>query len=590
MVDNNYRKIKERMKMRSMELWGIENSQKVDPVIEMFLDVFSYELSKIYQEVKISDAKLLERISKILVNENWSLPTPSHALLSVQPSEQVGEIEKTTQLYFQKIVKGELNDVFFTPIKKQELLKAKVYCTAWERELAFDTDKGFKHVINSYKESQVPEYTIWVGIDIDESLLQEITKMPISILLKDSHLNPYLKMSKVQDYEGNDLILYQEQEDINTNKEHYYTTIQRYYQDYLYTIDLSNSTKKRHKLTNRCNGIFNQEEIEEYDKELFWLQISFSVAFTKEELDKITISTNTFPVVNRKRSYKQHSIKRNGKIVSLYFDEKEYFLNVESLIDNEGRMYKSALKNDINNMEGSFSLYFGDIEQFDERNAKSILTDVIQTVREEGSSFSAVGYDLLNAYLEDLNNKLDTLERKVNFRYKDVSDNSEKVYLQTIPHKTSNTYECIYWTTNAGLANDIKQGTLLNQYQTIELQADSIRLQTDTVGGIVKKGAKEKISSFRYGLLSKDRIVSNEDIKEFIYMTIGDVVKNVSVKSGVGISVHKKQGLVRTINVEVLLSQSGNLSNENKKRLGNYLQLELENKSVHSTPYRVNII
>ncbi|WP_232123635.1 hypothetical protein [Tenacibaculum finnmarkense] len=546
-------------------------------------------MSKVHQEVKVSDAKLLERVSKILVNESWSLPTPSHTLLSVHPSEQVSEMEKTTQLYFQKIVKGELNDVFFTPIKNQELLKANVYCTAWDRELSFDTNKGYKHIINSYKESKIPEYTIWVGIDIDESLLKDIKKIPISILLKDSHLDPYIKMSSVQDCDGNDLKLYQE-EDLNTNKEHYYATIQKYYQDYLYTVDLSNSSKKRQKLTDKCSEVFNQEDIEEYDKELFWLEISFSVAFTKEELDKITISTNTFPIVNRKRSYKQHSLKRNGKIVSLYFKEKEYFLNAESLIDNEGRVYKSALKNDINNMEGSFSLYFGDIEQFDERNAKYILSDVIQTVREEGSSFSAMGYDLLNSYLEDLNDKLDALERKVNFRFKDVSNNNEKVYLQTIPYKTSDTYECVYWTTNAGLANGIKEGALLSQYQTIELESDSIRLLTDTVGGAVKKGTKEKISSFRYGLLSKDRIVSNEDIKEFMYVTIGDVVKSVSVKSGVGISVHKKQGLIRTINVEVLLKEAENLSSENKKRLGNSLELQLESKSVHNTPYRVNII
>jgi hypothetical protein len=590
MVNNNYKKIKERMKMRSMQLWGIENAQKVDPVVEMFLDVFSYELSKVHQEVKVSDAKLLERISKILVNESWSLPTPSHTLLSVQPSEQISKIEKTTQLYFQKIVKGELNDVFFTPIKKQTLLRANVYCTALDRQLIFDTNKGYKHIINSYKESKIPEYTIWVGIDIEESLLNDITKIPISILLKDSHLDPYLKMSKVKDSEGNELNLYQEEEDLTTNKEHYYATIQKYYQDYLYTLDLSNSAKKRKKLTDKCKDLFNQEEIEEYDKELFWLEITFSIAFTKEELEKIAISTNTFPIVNRKRSYKQHSLKRNGKIVSLYFNEKEYFLNAESLIDNQGRKYKNALKNDINNMEGAFSLYYGDIEQFDERNAKSILSDVIQTVREEGSSFSAVGYDLLISYLEDLNDKLDTLERKVNFRFKDVSNNSEKVYLQTIPYKTSDTYECVYWTTNAGLANDIKEGTLLTQYQTIELESDSIRLLTDTVGGIVKKGAKEKISNFRYGLLSKDRIVSNEDIKEFIHVAIGDVLKSVSVKSGVGISVNKKQGLVRTINVEVSLNEGGNLSSENKKRLGHSLELQLESKSVHNTPYRVNII
>ncbi|MFL1895010.1 hypothetical protein ACJRPK_04865 [Aquimarina sp. 2-A2] len=589
MVDTNYRKIKERMKMRSMELWGIDQAQKVDPVIEMFLDVFSYELSKVYQEVKISDAKLLERISKILVNENWSLPTPSHALVSVQPSEPIGEIEKTTQLYVQKIVKGELNDVYFTPIKKQTLVKAKVFCSAWERQLTFNTDHAYQHTLNAIREFKVPDYSMWVGVDIDPALLGKIDKLPISILLKDSSLNPYLKMCKVLDLDGNELPLFQEEEDQSIKKEHYYMSIQQYYRDYLYTIDLSASSKKKQTLLDQCGEIFDLDTVEEPEKELFWLQFKFPVAFNKTELDKISVSTNTFPIVNRKLSSKQHNLKRNGKIVSLYANDNEYFLNVESLIDNEGRLYKSALKNDINNMAGSYALYFGDIEQFDERNAKAILNDVIQTVREEGSSFSAVGYDVLNAYLEDLNDKLDILERKVNFRYKDISDNNEKVYLQTIPHDSSDTYECSYWTTNTLLGNNIKQGVLLSQYQSIELQSDSIRLLTDTVGGTVKRSAKEKISSFRYGLLSKDRIVSNEDIKELIRTTIGDGVKNVEVSSGVGISSERKQGLVRTINVRVYLTTNEILNSENKKRLGHFLQLELENKSVHNTPYNVQI-
>lgn len=587
MIDNTYTTLKERMKKRSMEFWGIENPQNIDPIIEMLLDVFSYEISKLHQEVKVSDAKLLERIATILLNENWSLPTPAHALLSVQPEEPIAELEKTTQLFFQKMNKGILNEIFFTPIKNQHLIQAKIHCTAWGHQIHLNTEEAPKPIIRTYEETKIPDYTLWVGIDIDELLLQKINKIPLSLLLKDARLAPYLNMCTVQDYEGNTLNLHQEQEDKNTNKEHYYTAVQRYYQDYLYTVDLSNSTKKKHTVTQRCNAIFDAQELEAHNTALFWLQLSFPVAFTEKELENITIATNTFPIVNRKRLYKQHDIKRNGKIISLHAHENEYFLNVASLIDNEGKQYNSALKNDIENMAGSFSLYFGDIEQFDKRNAKSILSNVIQTIREEGSSFSAVGYDVLNAYLEDLNDLLDTLERKVNLSYRYVHNTNEKVYLQTIPYKTSTSYECSYWTTKAEVANAIPKGTLLNQYKTIGLQPDSIQLQTDTVAGRAKKGAKEKISSFRYGLLAKDRIVSNEDIKEFIHTTLGNGVKSATITSGVGMAIHKKQGLVRTINVQIVLNE--NLSHENKKRLAHFVQLELEHRSVHNTPYRVNI-
>ncbi len=576
------------MKSRSMELWGIEDHKFVDPIIELFLDVFSYELSKVHQEIKLSDAKLLERLSKILVNENWSLPMPSHALIQAKPSEQLEVITPNTELYYQKRTQSGAVDVFFTPMQEHTLIHADLYCVGLSDTLQFEQFSDIS--IKANKEKQIKDHTIWIGIDIEKELLQEIDQLPLCILLGASNLNAYLKMVKIFDYDGNELQLFSSKKNKTTSKEHYYDTVDRYYQDYLHTIDLKASSKTKHTVSSKFETIFDEEEIKELDKELFWLQLSFPVAFVKEELENLSISLNTFPIINRKSAYRQHQIKKNGKIVSLIASDQEYFLNVESLIDESGNEYKNTLKNDISNLEGSYSLYSGDIEQFDERNAKALLNRVIQTVREEGSSFSAIGYDLLNAYLEDLHSKLDTLEQKVNFRYKNISDHNNKLYLLTIPYKTSETYECYYWTTTADFANGIDTDTLFSQYQSGGLQPDSIRLQTKTVGGIIKNGTKDKIDNLRYGLISKDRIVSNEDVKAFIKQAIGSAVKDVQIRSGVAISPNKKQGLVRTIHVDIVFVANQNFSEENKHHLARYLQLELENKSVHNTPYSIHII
>ncbi len=588
MVDNHYKKIKERMKTRSMELWGIEDHKFVDPIIELLLDVFSYELSKIHQEIKLSDAKLLERLAKILVDKNWSLPIPSHALLQARPLEEIEIVDAHTQLYFQKHTQEGIIDVFFTPIKKHKLIDARVSCKVFDEKLVLDTDTDF--FISSKREHRIEEQTIWIGIDIADSILETLEELPVSVLLRDSNLTPYLKVLKVCDIEHNEVAIKFDQEEIISRPEHYYATVMRFYQDNLYTLNLKNSTKKKQTIIQKFGATFNNEELKDYDKALFWLAFKFPVPFTKEELDKVAINLNTFPIVNRKKEYRQHQIKRNGKIVSLHANESEYFLNIESLKDNLGNEYASALENDISDLAGSYSLYFGDIEQFDKRNAKAVLNQVIQTVREEGSSFSAVGYDLLNAYLEDLNKKLNELEQKVNFRYKNVSESSDKLYLLTIPHQESETYECDYWTTTGTFANTIKSGTICSQYQTGILQADSLKLLTDTVGGNIKTGKKEKINSLRYGLISKDRIVSNEDIKAFIKKNIGETISKITISSGVAISHKRKQGLIRTIHIEIEMDNDTYLTSENKKRLEHYLQRELEHKSIHNTPYCIHII
>ena len=321
---------------------------------------------------------------------------------------------------------------------------------------------------------------------------------------------------------------------------------------------------------------------------MFWIKINFPVVFNPKELEKLSISLNTFPVVNRRLQYKQHSLERNGKIASLQ-TINELFLNIESVVDNAGRQYLNTLTNDINNIKGSYSLYFGELEQFDERNAKAVLERVIQMVREEGSSFSAVGYDLLNAYLDELNERLNVLERKVNVGYKNVSNNNDRQYLLVIPHNDASHLECQFWTTDADAANGITQDTLIGQFQSNDFKGSSIRLQTDTVGGNVKNNAKEKISNMRYGLLSRDRIVSKEDVKEFVKKSIGKNVEAVRVKPGVGISNSPKGGLIRTTQVEITLTDSAKLTSENKQRLSNALVQELEQKSVQNLPYSVLI-
>ena len=90
----DYKSIKERLKKRAMGLWGIEDMDKIDPVIEMLLDVFAYELARVNDEIKISDGKLLERLARILVDDKWSLPSPSHALLKMLPIENELEVHR----------------------------------------------------------------------------------------------------------------------------------------------------------------------------------------------------------------------------------------------------------------------------------------------------------------------------------------------------------------------------------------------------------------------------------------------------------------------------------------------------------------
>ncbi|MFK7784898.1 MAG: hypothetical protein AB8B56_07275, partial [Crocinitomicaceae bacterium] len=407
----DHRSIKERLLRRAMGLWGIADRDKVDPVVDMLLDVFAYELKRVNEEIKISDGKLLERLSRILVDDKWSLPTPSHGLLKMVPLQDELEINRKTQFYHSKMELGETKDVFFTPLNTHKLLGGYVRCVAFGNELSLrDEDDSVEHNLMCLPDKRFDDYTIWVGIRVKEAVLERQEKLPVCLLLKDSALDSHLKTVQAFDVKGSRLPIESSKTESDfSTQENYYDHIRRYYNNYLYDINLDEADKEQVLISEQFKELFDEIDVEDYDEKLFWVKFKLPVTFDREELEKLEINLNVFPIVNRRFVYKQHSLERNGRLVSLPTDMEGYdfFLNLERLSDDSGTSYTPVLDSDINDLSGTYSLYFGNADRFDQRNAKGMLNRMIQAVREEGSAFSAIGYDLLNAHLKELSEKLD---------------------------------------------------------------------------------------------------------------------------------------------------------------------------------------
>jgi hypothetical protein len=589
----DHKSIKERLKERAMGLWGIDDKAKIDPVIEMLLDVFAYELARVNEEIKISDGKLIERLARILVDDKWSLPSPSHALLKMMPIDDELEVDRKTQFYHPKMEQGEVKDIFFTPLGKHHLINAHVRCLAYDQTLIVRDEEGnMEFVVDCLKDKRTPDYKVWVGIKMSDKVLEGQEKLPVCLMLKESELDSHLKTVQVKDSKGNILPVKSSIEaEGSSSDEHYAEMVNRYYQNYLYEINIEGAEKKQKTISSQFSEIFDPVDLEEFDEKLFWIELTLPVTFKREEIEKLDVTLNVFPIVNRRFVYKQHSLARNGRLVSLPTDIEGYdfFLNLESLQDNNGEIFTPVLNSDINNLSGTYSLYFGNADRFDQRNAKGMLDRMLQTVREEGSAFSAIGYDLLNAHLEELSSKLDLLEQKVNTSYKNIIGSLEKQYLVTEPREDTFSYECEFWKTNGKAANGISVLTSLSQYQSVELQSNTISLQTETVGGIIRTTTKEKINSLRSGIITRERIVSKEDIRAFVKAMVGSTVQTVDVRSGVAISPKKKEGLVRTTHVSIKFSSEHTMNEENNKRMAHFIQSELEHRSVQIIPYQVVI-
>ena len=112
MPDKRHIEIKERILRFAMELWGVNDSRNMDPVVDLLLDVFAYETARMHQEIKASDSRLLYQLSRILIDNKWALPIPAHALMSVAPNnDETRMLNAEDHFYTEKFIFGKLRPI-----------------------------------------------------------------------------------------------------------------------------------------------------------------------------------------------------------------------------------------------------------------------------------------------------------------------------------------------------------------------------------------------------------------------------------------------------------------------------------------------
>jgi len=150
-----------------------------------------------------------------------------------------------------------------------------------------------------------------------------------------------------------------------------------------------------------------------------------------------------------------------------------------------------------------------------------------------------------------------------------------------------------HWSTCGAQGNDIKAGTTLQAYKTAALFHSNCMLISPSVGGRDRLSASESITAYKAALLSRDRLISMEDIKLFCRLEMGNKARSVDVVKGVMVPPGTSQGFARTIDVTVWLNRKDYMDAEEKDQLAYWresLALKLSKKSAGLTPFRVFIL
>lgn len=591
-MDKRYLRIKERLLDRALDLWGIEDERQLDPVVDLLLEAVAFESFQLEETLARADAALLGRLSRLLIPQKWMLPRPAHGLLSVHPKsgEHLMELSPHDHFSVNRVVQGVKSPpLFFTPLYATQLLDAQIRYRLWGTQLEelgrrrCYTEQAFA------EEDRLGDHTLYLGIQIAEENLVHTDRLRLAILPERGELLPFLSEIQAFDACEHPLVIQAQNIPEDSYEGHYVQDLKEHYCHYLYEIELQES-KASCSLTSLFPKLKEElQELHDVASQLYWIRLEFPAVFTLDDMASMRVHLNTVPVINRRLIRKLHSLEREGRILSLSTSDQGHFLSIESLEDNLGKVYIPRERSYEAGALGVYSLYFGDLERFDASDAQRQLRRVLQLVREEGNAFSAVDNSSFASVLKELQDRLTTLEKTVGKMQSESGPS--KAFLMTMPEAEAEHLALSYWESTGGLANGLSPQDIIQSLEPDKFDSASIRLRTKTKGGRAAETEDMLIAHLRYGLLSKERIVTREDVKSYLKHRLGITLKQVDLRDGVTISQEPNKGLVRCTDVYLeLVKQGTELNEEEQAHLSSRLETELKERSVAHTTYKVRFV
>jgi len=603
--------VKARMLQNATKVWGLKSPQSLDPFVKLLIDAFSTEIFKANNEIQTVNARILEKLAKLLTPSIYTHPIPAHALAYTSPFESSEILLEHTEFFFRKhmnsTVKSESDkqlNIPFTPIGSVRTNKAQT-AIMFVGNTCYSLDERLNKIPISRFQGRPEDYRkVTIGIDVSKFTNEKFPKT-LSIYCSNpafEHLDfvykllPYSTVSsngnpmfikegityvKNKEAEGYEQIFHEQSiktkiiDDIKSIYSHKFVEV----------TGLSRDLFIR-ELPEHLNFLKGKEEIEKYlgGKEYLWLTFEFPPQFSAEILDNFTFVLNAFPVYNRGWKKTEYSLDIMGNNIPLITEEAEHFLYVDEVQDGEGRKYTEIPFTPSDNLKkGLYTVRKGGMERFNNRNAVDMISNVLELTRDEIAAFSLLNRDNVKGMLGEMSDKMKSMVQKVNNAKRNIRQELNYVIMEPV-EKTDHTYAA-FWITHCTFANHMRPGTELSN----QLKSQSMILLTETIGGAEEQKGSDSIQAYKYALTTRDKIISLEDVKNYCRMVLKDELKDVRVKRGTMISNKPKEGFVRTVEVEIVPNNYSFYGRMYWENMANILRNQIVAKAIDGIEYLVKI-
>ncbi|MDR0794737.1 MAG: type VI secretion system baseplate subunit TssF [Tannerella sp.] len=592
--------IKNRMYKRAAAIWGVRDIDNFDPVLKLMVESLAGEINKLSNELDNLEARLLERLAGTLTPDTFLTVRPAHAILHAKPAEEQIVICKSSVFQYKT---KDARIFHFSPAGDFDLINGDVHALICAGQFfRMDNQSAKEMHVRSRKRSSKFTDSLWIGLHIHPSIgrIQNLSfYFDLPAIEKRNELLKLLPYSRwEQDGRGlstrpgiqkasatheNRFPLY-DYDPVNLSEE---SVLDNYSHRFITVRDeIVNHMDAYRILPEELTGLFPEVESETKPRPLLWLKITLPPGFEDYVLSDFFVSINAFPIINRK-FYSR--LSRTNPFVSVFrfeTEENEYFLSVEQVSDSKSRKYiPLPHRNDENESGyGTYILKRGGAERFDARNAREFLYNLTDLLREENTSFSMYG----KGFVDELVKRLDAELVKTELHLSKIkTDRDITSYLVIDSNDVGEHIYVDYWVTNCEVANGIKSGTPMLEFDGSQMDAKSLITLTQSYGG--KQRRNHTPDMYKYSLTGRDHIVTDEDIMNFCYARFRDRITSAKVTKGILVSPRPKEGLIRSIDVHITLNKDADRGVSNHQDMEERLLSSLKKRSPETFYYRVFI-
>lgn len=524
--------------------WDVKNINNLNPLVRLMIEGTINELLLLDNKLDDIDNAVSDKLVRRLLPKTFSYIRPSHAILQVYPSVPRYKLDKHTGFILKELPETvrykNISSAAFTPVATTPVYAISIVNMFYDRTLWAVKEDGRKVLGHSNKRGRYN--TIWMGLSIGTEI--ESLKN-IALYLNFEHLlghHYYYDIISEAEWCINDKPLCvksgypvsdpnetspAEQEVLDFYKSHYLTITDKLIPEEI--------TKK--KIPDELVDMIDSN-ITAYLPLLHWVSVTFPANFFPEDLERLSVSLNAIPVVNRLHNKLRILKKNTENASSLSSGIGQEFLEIESVEGYFPENKKQSYRVEPVRRKNTEDLHIIDsLEQ---------LADIIQ---DERSAFPGISNGRILEVLESLVPLRDQGGLRLG---KNRIKEQAEVALFT-PESKENTLapEVCYWTTHADLLNGIPEGSVLTANRTPELNKADAVLLSETFGGRNFYNPESLKAINNFYLSSKDRILTKYNILSFCRIELGGYIEDVDVVRKAIVSPKLKEGIIIVMEIQI---------------------------------------